>query len=63
MSDNINSKPVTKYVVLKVTYNSYYMESPETWDWNEIVRFSGAVGPDENVEVIRVSDSPPRKEF
>lgn len=48
-----NSKPVTKIVTLKVTYNSYYMENPETWDWNELV----GVAPDENVSVISVTDS------
>lgn len=59
MSDTIQSKPVTKYITLKVTYNSYYVNSPETWDWNEIVD----VGPDESVEVVRAGDFPPRKEF
>lgn len=59
MSDNINSKPVTKYVILKVTYNSYYSESPETWDWNEMLNND----TDENAEVIRLSDFPPRNEF
>jgi len=54
-----NSKPVTKYVVLKVTYNSFFVESPETWDWNELVDSA----PDENVDIISVSDFPPRKEF
>jgi hypothetical protein len=57
MSDN--SKPVTKYVVLKVTYNSFFVESPETWDWNELV----SVAPDENIEVVSVRDFPPSKEF
>lgn len=52
MSENF--KPVTKYVVLKITYNSFYVESPESWDWNDLVES----GPDENVEVIRVSDIP-----
>lgn len=50
----MNSKPLTKYVVLKVTYNSYYIESPETWDWNSMVDN----GPDENIEIIQVSDLP-----
>jgi hypothetical protein len=54
-----NSKPVTKYVVLKVTYNSFFVESPETWDWNELVDSAA----DENVDIISVSDFPPRKEF
>lgn len=54
-----NSKPVTKYVVLKVTYNSFFVESPETWDWNELIDN----GPDENAEVISVTDFLPRKEF
>ena len=54
-----NSKPVTKYVVLKVTYNSFFVESPETWDWNELVDSA----PDENIDIISVSDFPPRKEF
>lgn len=49
-----NSKPVTKYVLLKVTYNSFYVESPETWDWNNIVDSSA----DEKVECVRVSDIP-----
>lgn len=54
-----NSKPVTKYVVLKVTYNSYYVESPETWDWNTLVD----CGMDEDVELFSVRDFPPSKEF
>ena len=54
-----NSKPVTKYVILKVTYNSYYVESPETWDWNDLVD----CGMDEDVELLSISDYPPRKEF
>ena len=45
-------KPVTKYVTLKVTYNSYYVESPEIWDWNDLV----SCDPGENVEVVNVSD-------
>lgn len=49
-----NSKPVTKFVLLKVTYNSFFVESPETWDWNELVD----TAPDENVEIISVTDSP-----
>jgi len=49
-----NSKPVTKYVLLKVTYNSFYVESPESWDWNNLVDCSH----DENVECVRVSDIP-----
>lgn len=53
------SKPVTKYVVLKVTYNSYYIESPETWDWNALVD----IGPDEDISIVSVQDFPPRKEF
>lgn len=53
------SKPVTKYVVLKVTYNSYYVDSPETWDWNNIVD----CGLDEQVEMVSVSDFAPRNEF
>lgn len=53
MSDN--SKPVTKYVVLKVTYNSFFVESPETWDWNELIDSA----PDEKVEIISISDSLP----
>ena len=58
MSDN-NSKPITKYVVLKVTYNSFFVESPETWDWNELIDSA----PDENVELVSIGDYPPRKEF
>jgi hypothetical protein len=54
-----NSKPVTRYVTLKVTYNSFFVESPETWNWNELVD----CGPDENIDIISVSDFPPRKEF
>lgn len=53
MADS-NSKPVTRYVLLKVTYNSFYVDSPESWDWNNIVDCSA----DENVECIRVSDIP-----
>lgn len=51
------SKPITKFVTLKVTYNSYYIDSPETWDWNAIVD----VGPDENIEIISVKDSAPHE--
>jgi hypothetical protein len=54
-----NSKPVTKYVVLKVTYNSYYIEGPETWDWNALID----IGPDEDISILSVQDFPPRKEF
>ena len=54
-----NSKPVTKYVVLKVTYNSFFIESPETWDWNELVD----TAPDENIEIVSVRDFPPQSEF
>lgn len=54
-----NSKPVTKYVVLKVTYNSFFVESPETWDWNELVDCAH----DENIEVFSVRDFPPKAEF
>jgi len=54
-----NSKPITKYVTLKVTYNSFYVESPETWDWNELINN----GPEENAEVFSVRDCPPRDEF
>lgn len=53
------SKPITKYVVLKVTYNSFYINGPETWDWNELIDN----GPDENAEVISVRDFPPSPEF
>lgn len=54
-----NSKPVTKYVVLKVTYNSFYVESPESWDWNTLLDCGG----DENAEVVSVRDFPPKNEF
>jgi hypothetical protein len=54
-----NSKPITKYVTLKVVYNSYYVESPETWDWNELV----GCDSNENVSIVSVTDFPPRKEF
>lgn len=54
-----NSKPVTKYVTLKITYNSFYVESPETWDWNELIGSS----PDESAEVILVRDFPPGDVF
>jgi|688.fasta_scaffold75580_6 hypothetical protein len=54
-----NSKPVTKYVVLKITYNSYFVESPETWDWNTLID-SGA---DEYAEVMSIRDFPPSDEF
>jgi hypothetical protein len=53
------SKPITRYVTLKVTYNSFFVESPETWNWNELVD----CGPDENVEVISVKDFPPGDVF
>lgn len=59
MSTEITSKPITKYVVLKVTYNSYFVESPDTWDWNELVD----CGPDENVEIFSVRDFPPPNDF
>ena len=52
MTEN-NSKPVTKIVTLKVTYNSFFMEPPDTWDWNQLIDSA----PDENVEVISVSDN------
>jgi len=58
MNDS-DSKPVTKYVVLKVTYNSFYVDSPDTWNWNNLVDCSH----DENVEIISCGDFPPRKEF
>lgn len=58
MSD-YQSKPVTKYVVLKVVYNSYYAEPPETWDWNELI----GCDPTEEVSIVSVADFPPRKEF
>jgi hypothetical protein len=54
-----NSKPITKYVVLKVTYNSFFVEPPESWDWNELVDSA----PDENVEIVSVRDFPPANEF
>ena len=54
-----NSKPITKYVVLKITYNSYFVESPETWDWNALID----IGPDEDISILSVQDFPPRKEF
>jgi hypothetical protein len=54
-----NSKPVTKYVILKVVYNSYYSESPETWDWNELI----GNGPNESAEIVSVRDFPPPGEF
>lgn len=56
---NENSKPVTKYITLKVTYNSFFVESPETWDWNELVD----TAPDENIEIFSVRDFPPPSEF
>lgn len=59
MNNTRTSKPITKYVTLKVTYNSFYIDGPETWDWNEIVD----VCPGENIEVVRSSDFPPRNEF
>jgi len=57
MSDK--SKPITKYVVLKITYNSYYVESPETWDWNTLLDCGG----DENAELVSIRDFPPKDEF
>lgn len=54
-----NSKPITKYVVLKVTYNSFFVESPESWDWNELV---GCM-PDEDISIVSVRDFPPNNEF
>ena len=55
----VTIKPVTKYVTLKVTYNSFFIESPETWDWNELVD----CGPGENIETVSVRDFPPPNEF
>jgi hypothetical protein len=54
-----NFKPITKYVTLKVTYNSFFVEPPETWDWNELI----GCAPDENAEVFSVRDFPPKNEF
>jgi hypothetical protein len=54
-----NSKPITKYVVLKVTYNSFFVEPPESWNWNELV----GSGPDEDVSIISIRDFPPADEF
>jgi hypothetical protein len=54
-----NGKYITKYVVLKVTYNSFFIENPESWDWNELV----GCEPDENVSIISVRDFPPPNEF
>lgn len=48
------TNPKTKYVVLKVTYDAYFHEPPDSWDWNELI----SSGQDENVEIIRVSDFP-----
>lgn len=49
-----NYKPITKYITLKVTYNSYYVESPETWDWNQLIEAKEG----ESIEIIIVSDIP-----
>lgn len=49
-----NIRPVTKFVVLKVTYNAYSVEPPDTWDWNELIE----AGPGEKVELVQVSDIP-----
>jgi len=59
MSTDITSKPVTKFVVLKVTYNSFFVDSPDTWDWNNLADCSH----DENIEVFAVRDYPPGDEF
>lgn len=48
------TNPKTKYILLKVTYDSYFHEPPETWDWNQLIES----GQDENVEIVRVSDIP-----
>lgn len=57
MTTLTNSKPVTKFVLLKVTYNSYYIESPETWDWNQLIDSSS----DENAEIVSVTEDFPEK--
>lgn len=54
-----NSKPITKYVTLKVTYNSFFMEGPETWDWNALIDCA----PDEDISIVSVKDFPPPNEF
>lgn len=59
MNNATTSKPITKYVTLKITYDPHYAESPEAWDWNTLVD----IGPDENVEVVRSGDFPPSDEF
>jgi hypothetical protein len=51
MNDYTDPESVTKIVVLKVTYNPFCAESPETWDWNSLAD----CGPDENIEVVGVS--------
>lgn len=48
------NKPITKYVVLKVTYNSYYHEPPSSWDWGKLIDLD----PNETVEIVSVSDIP-----
>lgn len=50
--NDVDSKPVTKIVTLKVTYNSFFVESPETWDWNSLVD----CGPDENIDILSVQE-------
>jgi len=53
--EHFTNKPVTKYITLKITYNSFYVDSPETWNWNNLIDCYH----DENAEVIKISDSYP----
>lgn len=48
-------KPVTKYVLLKLTYNSFTMAPPDEWDWNELIES----GPGENIEFVNMGDENP----
>lgn len=50
----MNNKPITKYVILRVTYDSFIHEPPRTWDWNNLAEIKEG----ENIELISESDIP-----
>lgn len=54
-------KIVTKYVVLKISYDSYINEPPDTWGWNELIEAK----EQEKIELTHISDIPiiPNKLF
>lgn len=48
-------KIVTKYVLLKVNYDSFIHEPPSTWDWGALLEVSG----NESVSIVRISECDP----